>query len=309
MDSDSLFYLQNQFYLGNYKYLCDNPLPSKSDPSYLATVCYTARSQIALKNYSAALSLLGSDTSPPSRALTSLAKYLSAKGDDKDTYLEELRDLSIEIEDGFEGDSEEGAGAGVVKVVAATAFFTEGEVEEALTTLGAGCKSQDIECVALIVHIYLSIARPDLAKKEYEAAKKWADDSLLIQMVEASIGLTVGSRTLQTAQYIYAEQVQAPGSSTNPAIITAKGISHLLLGAYSEAESAFNEALSIEPNYAEALAAKVTLAELKGKKGEADEAISRLHSSHPDHILLKDFAEKEDAFDTAASQFALSAEA
>lgn len=47
--------------------------------------------------------------------------------------------------------------------------------------------------VALIVHIYLSIARPDLAKKEYEAAKKWADDSLLIQMVEATIGLAVVS--------------------------------------------------------------------------------------------------------------------
>ncbi|KAG8979923.1 hypothetical protein FRC05_007366 [Tulasnella sp. 425] len=309
MDSDSLFYLQNQFYLGNYKYLCDNPLPPKSDPSYLATVCYTARSHIALKNYSAALSLLGTDTSPPTRALTSLAKYLSATGDDKDTYLEELRDLTIEVEDGFEGDSEDGAGVGVVKVVAATAFFAEGEVEEALTTLGAGCKSRDIECVALIVHIYLSIARPDLAKKEYEAAKKWADDSLLIQMVEATIGLAVGSRTLQTAQYIYAEQVSAPGSSTNPAILTAKGISHILLGAYSEAENALNEALAIDPKYAEALAAKVTLAELRGKKNEVDEAVSRLQASHPDHILLKDLAEKESAFDSAASQFALSSEA
>lgn len=48
-----------------------------------------------------------------------------------------------------------------------------------------------VRSVALIVHIYLSIARADLAKKEYEAAKKWADDSLLIQMIEATIGLAV----------------------------------------------------------------------------------------------------------------------
>ena len=45
--------------------------------------------------------------------------------------------------------------------------------------------------MALIVHIYLSIARADLAKKEFEAAKKWADDSLLIQIIEATIGLSV----------------------------------------------------------------------------------------------------------------------
>ena len=48
-----------------------------------------------------------------------------------------------------------------------------------------------LNSVALIVHIYLSISRADLAKKEYEAAKKWADDSLLIQMIEATIGLAV----------------------------------------------------------------------------------------------------------------------
>ena len=36
--------------------------------------------------------------------------------------------------------------------------------------------------IALGVHILLSINRPDLAQKEYEAARKWADDSLLIQV-------------------------------------------------------------------------------------------------------------------------------
>ena len=131
---------------GNFKHLCDNPLPPTSEPEFLATLCYTARSHIALKNYPGALGVLpNSDSTPPVKSLRSLANYLAATGEDKDTYLEELRDLCIEVEDGFEGDDEEGAGSGLVKVVAATAFFNEGELEEALTTLGAGCKSRDLE--------------------------------------------------------------------------------------------------------------------------------------------------------------------
>lgn len=132
---------------GNFKYLCDNPPPPKTDESYLATLCYTIRSHIALKNYSAALGLLpSSETAPPLRALRSLANYLASTDDDKkEAFLEELRDLTIETEDGFAGDQEEGAGAGLIKVAAATAFFHAGEVEEALTTLGAGCKSRDLE--------------------------------------------------------------------------------------------------------------------------------------------------------------------
>lgn len=55
--------------------------------------------------------------------------------------------------------------------------------------------------------------------------------------------------------------------------MTAKGVSHLLLGAYSDAENALNEALTIDSGYAEALAAKVTLAELKGKGADPEAAL------------------------------------
>jgi len=266
------------------------------------------RSYIALKNYSGALSVLpASDTSPAVKSLRSLANYF-ANPDENDTYLEELRDLCIEVEDGIENEVE-GAGSGLVKVTAATAFFHEEEVEEALTTLGAGCKSRDLECVALIVHIYLSISRADLAKKEYEAAKKWADDSLLIQMIEATIGLAVGSKTLQTAQYIYAEQASAPGSSENAAIITAKAVAQIMLGQYSEAEATLNEALIVDPKYDEALASQVTLAELRGKSSDSETALSLLEATHPEHPLVKDILDKASSFDELAANFTVPTEA
>lgn len=72
--------------------------------------------------------------------------------------LDELRDLTIEAEAAAEeaeaggaGSDQEGADVGVVRVAAATAFIQEGELEEALTTLGAGTGVKDLEwCVYLV---------------------------------------------------------------------------------------------------------------------------------------------------------------
>ena len=78
---------------------------------------------------------------------------------------------------------------------------------------------------------------------------------------------------MTTAQYIYAEQVSAPGSGSNASILTAKAVAQILLGSYNDAENSLREALTINPNYSEALAAKVALAELKGKKGDGEAAV------------------------------------
>ena len=48
-------------------------------------------------------------------------------------------------------------------------------------------KAAVVFSVAVIVQVYLSIHRPDLAKKELERAKRWAEDDLLLQHIEASI--------------------------------------------------------------------------------------------------------------------------
>lgn len=82
--------------------------------------------------------------------MRALASYVQAKQTtgDVEAILDELRDLTIEAEATAEetGDEgQEGAGLGLVKVAAATAFIQEGELEEALTTLGAGTGVKDLE--------------------------------------------------------------------------------------------------------------------------------------------------------------------
>ena len=55
--------------------------------------------------------------------------------------------------------------------------------------------------VALIVQIHLQQNRTDLALKEVQAARKWAQDSLLIRIAEAWVGLRVVSRMTFSSDY------------------------------------------------------------------------------------------------------------
>jgi coatomer protein complex subunit epsilon len=125
--------------------------------------------------------------------------------------------------------------------------------------------------VALIVQIYLSINRPDLAKKEFERSKRWADDDLLLQLIEASIGLVTGTDSYSNCNSFYTEQLGNP-SLTSPHLLTARGVTRLLRSEIHEAKSDLEDALSQQSNDAETLAAYVVAAGLGAtKKAEADE--------------------------------------
>jgi len=50
--------------------------------------------------------------------------------------------------------------------------------------------------VALIIQIHLQQNRTDLAQKEAQRARKWAQDSLLVNLAEAWIGLREVSNLL-----------------------------------------------------------------------------------------------------------------
>lgn len=55
--------------------------------------------------------------------------------------------------------------------------------------------------VALIVQIHLQQNRSDLALKEVQAAKRWAQDSLLVNLAESWVGLRVVRLFLGTILY------------------------------------------------------------------------------------------------------------
>ena len=56
-----------------------------------------------------------------------------------------------------------------------------------------GQADQVLYRVALIVQIHLQQNRTDLAMKEVQAARKWAQDSLLVNIAESWVGLRLVS--------------------------------------------------------------------------------------------------------------------
>ncbi len=96
---------------------------------------------------------------------------------------------------------------------------------------------------AVTVQVYLSIHRPDLAKKELDRAKRWSEDDLLLQHIEASINLVTGADSYSDCNSFYTEQLANP-SLSSPHLLTARGVTRLLQGEVPAARSDFEEAVS-----------------------------------------------------------------
>lgn len=224
-------------------------LSDLSDPESLSRALYAARSHLALSPpaTSAAVSVLEpalSSAEPPAsaRAVKAFATFVDA--DDKEASLEELRDLTLEY-DGEEADEERREEERIVRCMAATAFILQGEHEEAVTTLTEGVGKTDLECTGLLIQLLLSIDRRDLAQSTYQSAKKWGEDSLMIQMMEAWIGMKTGGRALHQSYYLYEELYQMPAGRTAN-VLAPHAAAHYLLGHVDEAKADIVEALKRE---------------------------------------------------------------
>ncbi|KAJ7836526.1 coatomer complex protein, partial [Mycena leptocephala] len=282
MDSSELYHVKQQFFLGAYKTLIGLSLPDSDSPDYIPTLVYQARAHIALNDPAAVASLVPADSENVAlKAVSALARYVAAADTVKqEAALEELRDLAVEIE----GEDVEGTERDKlsVRVLAGTAFARAGELEEALETLFT--ETEDLEAVAVIVQIYLSINRTDRAKKEFDRAKQWAEDDLLLQLIESSIGLIAAK-----------DGTIGEPSLSSPHILTARGV--------TQAKSDLEESLGQQKGDAETLAAFVVAAGIESKKGEAEELWTRLQTEHPTHPLVLDVAQKADLFDEFAAKF------
>ncbi|KAF8653534.1 hypothetical protein AX16_003899 [Volvariella volvacea WC 439] len=301
MDSPELYHVKQQFVLGAYTSLVKSKLPDPNSPDYNLALLYQVRAHIALNDTASALKLIPSDTDNVAlKTAASLARYVGANDDAAgDAALEELRDVAVEIEgDDVQGTERE---KNLVRVLAGIAFARAGEVEEALETLGS--ETEDLEAVAVIVQIYLFINRPDLAKKEFERAKRWAEDDLLLQLIESTIGLVTGKDGYSNTSSFYTEQLGNP-SLTSPHLLTARGVTRILRNEIPEAKSDLEEALSQQPDDAETVAALVVASGLGiAKRAEADELWSQFQSKYPEHPLVQDVEEHSSKFDEAAAKY------
>ncbi|PKY08892.1 coatomer subunit epsilon [Aspergillus campestris IBT 28561] len=281
-----LINIHNAFHQGQYETVIDFDTSALSPENQLPARVLKLRALIAQGQADRALAEISSDDSVPDlAAVKALAQHASA---DEESALQLAQDLAENYPDNA-----------TVQVLGGTVFQALGKSEEALALLAKHQGS--LEAVALIVQIHLQQNRADLALKEVQAAKRWAQDSLLVNLAESWVGLRVGGEKYQSAFYVYEELASAPGSSA-PLSIVGQAVAELHLGRIPEAEAALSTALEKYPEEAELISNTIVLNVLAGKPTEEME--SRLRQVQPSHALLADIQEKSDLFDVAAAKYA-----
>ncbi|KAG8834414.1 hypothetical protein FRC17_008985 [Serendipita sp. 399] len=302
MDSLDLFHIRQKYYLGSYQPLQAADVPDKFSPDYKPTLLFKARALVQSDPDGALALLTADDVSLPSKAVRSLAGYFKAKQDEdedaKEKLLDELRDLCVEVE-GEEVNEED---KGLVRSIAAVAFVYEGENEEALETLEAGTSTRNLEGIALTVQLYLSMNRIDLAQKEFTKAKSWAEDDMLLQLIEATLGLASGANSYSNPHSFYSEQAHNPSLASSH-LLAANGLTHLLRGELPEAHSSFIEALKLNGKEGTALAGKAISEWLGGDVTKAETSFQELEENNPRYPLGKDLSEKSDLFDSLVPKY------
>ncbi|KAK2744153.1 hypothetical protein FQN57_004413 [Myotisia sp. PD_48] len=281
-----LFSIQNAFYQGTYQEAIDFDTSSVSKENITAAKVLQYRAKIAIGQSKEVLDEIKSKAgeTPAFAAVQALALHASGSQEEALKLAEDLAANSTDDP--------------TVQILAATVLQAQGKTEEALALLSN--HQGNLEAVALIVQIHLQNNKTNLALKEVQAARRWAQDSLLVNIAESWVGLRVGGEKYQSAFYVYEELASVPSTSSAVSAV-GQAVAELHLGRLDEAEAALQSAVEKYPEDAQAIANSIVYYVIAGK--DSQELTSKLKSIQPTHPLLTDLEEKSSLFDTAAAKY------
>ncbi|KAF4496916.1 coatomer epsilon subunit [Fusarium agapanthi] len=279
-----LINIHNHFHQGQYQEVIDFDTSSFSPDNALPARILVLRARLALGQAEDVLDDVKGDSQPELQALGALAEFNLGK---VDSAVETIEKLASSAADNT-----------TVQVIGGTVLQAAGRSEEALALLTQHQGSLD--AVSLIVQIHLQQNRTDLALKEVSAARRWAQDSLLVNLAESWVGLRVGGEKYQQAFYVFEELAQAPSTSSVRSLVS-QAVCELHLGRTEEAQAALEQALEKDANNADAIANLLVLNVISGN--QSDEFAQKLKSVKPNHQFLADLEEKSALFDKAATKY------
>jgi len=286
-----LINIHNHFHQGQYAEVIDFDTSSLSPENALPARVLQLRARVAVGQAEDVLADVQGESEPELEAVGALAQQALGQTDSAVKTAQKLAQSAGEN--------------ATVQVLGGTVLAAAGLAEEALALLGA--HQGNLEAVALIVQIHLQQNRTDLAVKEVAAARRWAQDSLLVNLAESWVGLRLGGEKYQQAFYVFEELAQAPATSSVRSLVS-QAVAELHLGRTEEAEQALEQALKKEPGYADAIVNLLVLSVVTGKdarerKDVTKELTSSLADVDPQHPFLIDLAEKSELFDKAATKY------
>ncbi|WYZ41899.1 hypothetical protein EsH8_V_000794 [Colletotrichum jinshuiense] len=279
-----LINIHNYFHQGQYQEVIDYDTSSLSPENALPARVLALRARVALGQAEDVIADVQGEKEPELIALGALAESALGKTDSAVKTIEKLA--------ASEGENT------TVQIVGGTVLQAAGKSEEALALLSQHQGSLD--AVALIVQIHLQQNRNDLALKEVTAARRWAQDSLLVNVAESWVGLRQGGDKYQQAFYVFEELAQAPATSS-VATLVSQAVAELHLGRTEEAQAALDQALAKDSSYASAIANLLVLTVIEGK--DSNELTEKLKAADPKHQFLVDLEEKSALFDKAATKY------
>ncbi|MCJ1298889.1 hypothetical protein MMC08_001680 [Hypocenomyce scalaris] len=281
-----LLNMHNAFHQGQYQTVIDSDTSSLSASNALPARVLQLRARLANGQAEEVLAdIEGEDNEPDLAAVKAFAHY--ALGNTSDA-LSEVEQLVSSFPENT-----------AVQILGGTVLQAAGKSEEALGLL---TKHQgNLEASETPVLIVTDQNRTDLALKEVQAARRWAQDSLLVNIAESWVGMRVGGEKYQQAFYVFEEMAQAPGTSATKSLV-GQAVAELHLGRLPEAEAALQQAVQRDANDPEAIVNSIVLNVLTGK--DTSELVSSLQSTAPNHAFLADLEEKSALFDQAATKYA-----
>jgi len=286
-DVDELFDLKNSFYLGNFAHTVNeaNKLKLAGDAAMERDV-YLYRAMIAQKQFSVLNAEINSSAPPQLIAVKTFANYLSAGNADANLKILEGQLQSVAPENW------------VSPVMCASIYLHEKNYESALRTLQL---SDHIEALAMQVQIYVSMERPDLARKTLKQMLDSDEDATLTQLAQAWTNLSIGGDKLQESYYIFQELMDKNQSS--PTLLNGGTASHVAQGKWEEADGAIKEAAEKDPNFADTLINQVVVATQTGNQDVARRTLASLRGSCASHPFVRDIEAKEADFDRLIKQY------
>ncbi|KAH7326108.1 coatomer subunit epsilon [Stachybotrys elegans] len=279
-----LINIHNHFHQGQYQEVVDFDTSSFSPENELPARVLVLRARIALGQAEDVLADVKGESEPELQVIGALAAFTLGKTDSAVQTVEKLASSA--------------ADNATVQIVGGIVLQGAGKSEEALALLSQHQAS--LEAVALITQIQLQLNRTDLALKEVTAARRWAQDSLLVNLAESWVGVRLGGEKYQQAFYVFEELAQAPATSSIRSIVS-QAVCELHLGRLEECQAALEQAMQKEPGYAEAIANLLVLTILTGN--DASPLLVALKKADPQHQLIADLAEKDALFDKAAAKY------
>lgn len=221
MDEESiLFGIRSLFALGNYQAVINEVSSASglySPEAKLEAQTFLYRSYVAQGKFNLVINDIN-NAEPSLVAIKLLASYMADKQKGASKASDIIQQAHALLEDGANRIH------GVIQVVVATIFVQHGLLEDALRTLHSRQKKLEWYLIfiyfilfiwmgtikwmrkkltlvsllqhssALAVQIYLQLDRLDLARNEVNSVKTWAEDALLLQMMEAWVDLRVVRR-------------------------------------------------------------------------------------------------------------------